>query len=108
MQYVCAPQSQSYDSDPARIESVELNLNTIRKGAENASEIDMQGDLDPISSSNLVFWSPITLVRPASTPVFILVPLSKCRETLLLCDRIDIRADEECNNVEKGDPCVLG
>jgi len=68
----------------------------------------MEGGLDPISSSSLVFWSPISLVRPASTSVFILVPLSECRKTLLLCDRIDIRADEECNNVEERNPCVLG
>lgn len=47
------------------------------------------------------------IVRSATTPG-IIISLAECREALLLRDGVDIGSDEEGNDVEEGDPGVLG
>lgn len=61
------------------------------------------------SASQLVLalWCSRIVVR-SSTPAGVVISLAKCGKTLLLCDGIDIGTDEKGNDVEKGDPGVLG
>ena len=59
----------------------------------------------PLPHSELVLWSSIPLITTTSA---LIVSLSEGRETLLLCDRVDICTNEERDDVEERDPGVLG
>lgn len=53
-----------------------------------------------MSTRVVVAWSRSILV--------VVISLSEGLEALLLCDRVDICANEECDNVEKWNPGVFG
>jgi hypothetical protein len=90
-----------------RICITEIRLRS-ESGIEHIRKTAWQGINRSSSPSNLVFWSSIPLIGSASASVFILVSLSECCETLLLCDRIDICTNEERDDVEEWNPCMLG
>ena len=48
--------------------------------------------------SRIVLWSSSSSL---------VVSLAECREALLLCDGIDVGSDDECDDVEEGNPGML-